>query len=452
MGVMESPPLWWLVALVLVLVAVGWTWRRGHGHARCRSRRVGQRTGRRLLRPRAPQDCAACRAQLTAPVLPPAVSAVAPWRAGTRRRGAPRRVATDGYACPSPACRYRGSTDAAVHALIGYGHHGTTDRIQDFVCQACGTKVSARWGTAFYQVKTPPARVGEVLSALAEGLTVDAAARVFGHGQRTIQGWLSRAGRHAGQVHQHFFRRLLLPHVQLDEIRTQLRRRTDVRWLWLAVDPCTKIVPVLHLGPRTQQSAHAVVHALVAVLAPGCVPVVTSDGLALYYYALTAHFGQWLQTGRRRYWQVAATLCYGQVIKHYRRCRLLRVTHRVLCGTWTHLQQGLQQLGLSGRLNTAFVERLNLTVRQGVAALTRRTWATAQTASGLLLHLEWWRGYYHFVRPHQGLRLALPQPRSRSGSRRPQRYQPRTPAMAIGVTTHRWSAVEFLSRPCLGAT
>jgi IS1 family transposase len=315
-------------------------------------------------------------------------------------------VATEGYACPSPTCGYHGITDAAVHALIGYGHHGTTDRIQDFRCQACGTKVSARRGTALYQLTTPPARVGEVLGALAEGLSVDAAVRVFGHGQLTIQGWLIRAGRQARSLHQHLFRRLQLPHVQLDEIRTQLRRRTAVLWLWLAVDPCTKIVPVLHLGPRTQQSAHAVVHALVAVLAPGCVPVVTSAGLAVYYYALTAHFGQWLQIGRRRRWQVAATLCYGQVIKHYRRRRLVRVTQRIHCGTWTHLRHALQQLGFSGRLNTAFVERLNLSVRQGVAALTRRIWATAQTASGLLLHLEWWRGYYHFVRPHQGVVLS----------------------------------------------
>jgi len=339
-----------------------------------------------------------------------------------------------------------------VHALIGYGHHGTTDRIQDFLCQACGTKVSARRGTALYQLKTPPARVGEVLSALAEGLTVDAAVRVVGHGQPTIQGWLTRAGRQAQSLHRHFFRRLLLPHIQLDELRTQLRRRTDVLWLWLAIDPVTKIVPVLHLGPRTQQSAHAVVHALVGMLAPGCVPVVTTDGLSLYYYALTAHFGHWLQAGRRRCWQVAATLHYGQVSKHYRRRRLVRVTQRVLCGTWAQAQRILEQVGLSGHLNTAFVERLNLTVRQEVAALTRRTWATAQTTAGLLLHLEWWRGYYHFVRPHQGVRLALPQPRSRGGRRLPQRYQPRTPAMASGLTTHRWSTVEFLGWPCPGAT
>ena len=67
------------------------------------------------------------------------------------------------------------------------------------------------------------------------------------------------------------------------------------------------------------------------------------------------------------------------------------------------------------------------------AALTRRTWATAQTSTGLLLHLEWWRGYYHFVRPHRGLRVALAQPRQRDGHRLPQRYRARTPAMAAGL-------------------
>ena len=57
-------------------------------------------------------------------------------------------------------------------------------------------------------------------------------------------------------------------------------------------------------------------------------------------------------------------------------------------------------MGFTGRLNTAFIERVNLTVRHGVAALARRTWATAQQSPHLLAHLEWWRAYYHFVRPH----------------------------------------------------
>jgi IS1 family transposase len=178
-------------------------------------------------------------------------------------------------------------------------------------------------------------------------------------------------------------------------------------WLWVALDPLTKLVPALHLGPRTQASAHALIHALAARLRPGCVPLFTSDGLRLYYYALTAHFGQWCDHGRRRTWRVADTLVYGQVKKTYRRS-VVRVTRRMAVGTGAQLRSGLRALGLSGRVNTAFVERVNLTLRQGVAALTRRTWATAQTAPGLAVQVAWWRGYYHFVRPHHALRVSLP--------------------------------------------
>ena len=92
------------------------------------------------------------------------------------------------------------------------------------------------------------------------------------------------------------------------------------------------------------------------------------------------------------------------------------------------------RLGWSGTLQTAFVECANLTVRQSVAARTRRTLATAQTAAGL--RSLWTRPGYHFVRPHRGLR---------------QGGRSRTPAMAAGLATRRWTAAEFLGYPCTQA-
>ncbi len=267
--------------LVLILIILGWLVYQAlrHRGAAAHARQTGQP---RRLRPRTADACPLCQTQSRMVVdLPLPSSGVRPWREGKSRRGRPKQVATEGHACPLPTCPYRGITDAAVHALIGYGHHGTTDHIQDFLCQACGTKISARRDTALFQIKTPPQRVGEVLSALAEGLSVDATVRVFGYGEPTIRRWLTRAGRHTARIHRHLFRHLALPHVQLDEIRTRLRQHGPVLWRWLVVDPSTKIVPVLHLGPRTQQSAYAVVHALVATLTPGAVPIVTSAGLML---------------------------------------------------------------------------------------------------------------------------------------------------------------------------
>jgi hypothetical protein len=197
--------------------------------------------------------------------------------------------------------------------------------------------------------------------------------------------------------------------------------------------------------------AHLLIHSLRQILAPGCLPLFTSYGLNFYFYALTAHFGHWLTGNRRgrnvRQWQVAAGLISGQVKKCYRRRRLIRVSQVMRLGTEAALKAALQGLGLSGKLNTAFIERVNLTVRHGVAALARRTWATSQQAPQLLAHLEWWRAYYHFVRPHESLRVALVQPRERGGKLLAQRYRQRTEALAAGRTHRRWTACEVLSCP-----
>jgi transposase-like protein/IS1 family transposase len=381
----------------------------------------------------------------------PAPLPVRPWREVKSRRGAPKRVSTQGFACPNHKCPYSGITDAHVHALVGDGTHGHAERIQTFRCQACHTTFTARRDTPLYRLKTPSQQVAVVLTALAEGLDPSAAERVFGYRQATITAWLSRAGEHAQTLHERSFCHLRLPHLQLDELRTRLRCYKQVLWLWLAIDPLTKIIPVLRLGPRTQSVAHALIHSLRQILAPGCLPLFTSDGLNLYFYALTAHFGQWLEAARQgqrvRQWQVAAGLIYGQVKKSYRRRKLVQVTPVMRLGTSVALTAALQGMGLSGRLNTAFIERVNLTVRHGVAALARRTWATALQAPQLLAHLEWWRAYYHFVRPHAALRVALVQPRERGGKLVAQRYRQQTPAMAAGRTNRRWTAREVLSCP-----
>src|SRR5713101_9290549 len=302
-------------------------------------------------------------------------------------------------------------------------------------------------------MKTPSQQVAMVLMTLAEGLDASAAERVFGYRQATITTWLGRAGKHAQSFHEHFFCHLQLRYVQLDELRTRLRDSTQVLWLWLAIDPLTKLLPVLQLGSRTQSMAHRLIHSFRQCLAPGCLPLFTSDGLNLYFYALTAHFGQWLVVGRRgrlvRRWQVDPGLIYGQVKKCYRRRKLVRVSHVMRLGTLADLSVALQGMGFTGQLNTAFIERANLTIRHGIAALARRTWATAQQTAPLLAHLEWWRAYYHFVRPHQSLRVALVQPQERGGTLAAQRYRQRTPAMAAGRTNKRWTAREVLSCPLL---
>ena len=107
------------------------------------------------------------------------------------------------------------------------------------------------------------------------------------------------------------------------------------------------------------------------------------------------------------------------------------------------LTNWLKALGYSGTLNTTFVECINLTLRHALAALSCRSWATAQLTGELHAHLEWWRAYYHFCRLH----LALRRPLARRGKQTPRRYGPRTPAMAAGLTDHLWSVEKLLAFP-----
>ena len=182
-----------------------------------------------------------------------------PWSAVKSRRGAMGRILTQPFACPNRRCAYYRITDAQVHALVGDGAHGRCEPLQTLRCQACGTTFSTRRGyplgdAALSSENRIPAPCG---SAHCSGsrLSVAAAVRVFGHRHATITTWLTRAGTHSATLHDRTFRHLEVPHIQFDELRTLKRCRAHTLWLWVAVDPLSKIMVVLRLGPRTQDAA-----------------------------------------------------------------------------------------------------------------------------------------------------------------------------------------------------
>jgi hypothetical protein len=71
-------------------------------------------TVQRLLKPRTPLDCPICR--LSSSGVRPAPAPVRPWSEVKSRRGAPKRVNTEGFSCPNRMCPYAGITDADFHA------------------------------------------------------------------------------------------------------------------------------------------------------------------------------------------------------------------------------------------------------------------------------------------------------------------------------------------------
>src|SRR3954454_2488899 len=110
---MEQGVLGLLALLVLSAALAGWIWCRNAALQRADS--PGAVCRRHAWRPRTPEDCPACRAAdaIPATALSPPVR---PWSEVKGRRGAPKRVATDGYACPSSCCPYYGIANARVHA------------------------------------------------------------------------------------------------------------------------------------------------------------------------------------------------------------------------------------------------------------------------------------------------------------------------------------------------
>jgi hypothetical protein len=141
-------------------------------------------------------------------------------------------------------------------------------------------------------------------------------------------------------------------------------------------------------------------------------------------------------------WMPLPTLLYAQVVKPYRRRRLVGVTYRVVFGTLERVQQVLSAGGR--KINTAFVERLNLDIRQRVAAVGRRVNTLCQGEDGLQHQLVVFHAYHNFVLPHASLRQPLPVPEATNGTGSAKQWRPCTPAMAAGLTDHVWSLQEVL--------
>src|SRR5260370_33046019 len=79
----------------------------------------------RLLKPRSPRDCPACT---LSSVVESAPAPVRPWHEVKSRRGAPKRVNTDGVARPHPQCLYFGITGTYIQALAGDGPPGPAEQ------------------------------------------------------------------------------------------------------------------------------------------------------------------------------------------------------------------------------------------------------------------------------------------------------------------------------------
>jgi transposase-like protein/IS1 family transposase len=364
--------------------------------------------------------------------------------------------------CPHSNCDYRGWLGRGNLRANGHPNGGPW---RQFQCTACEGYFPEHHGTIFHGKQVAVDLIVHVLACLAEGLGIRATARVFEVAPNTVLQWLVEAAEQLRAFSGYFLCDLHVEQLQLDEVYAVLRdlkagaisddealKRLDrsLCWVWTAMDPKSKLLVVVEVGARTLAVAQRVVHQVTQVLAPGCVPLFLSDGFKEYRTAILTHFGYWRQLERRQAkwplpkprWMPLPALLYAQVVKSYRGRRLVGVTHRVVFGTLGAIEQVLAACGWT--INTAFIERLNLDIRQRVAAVGRRVNTLCQGEGGVQDQLMLFQIYHNFVLPHASLRQPLPAPAVTNGRGAAKRWRPGTPAMAAGLTDHVWTLKEVL--------
>src|SRR2546429_9260673 len=286
----------------------------------------------------------------------------------TYARGRTRTIDSQNQFCPDLDCSYYGWLGRGN--IRANGHPGGNPWRQ-FQCVPCLGSFHQLHGTPLHGKHVSIDKLVWAVGALAEGLGIRAVARVFEVDPNAVLAWLVEVAEHAVAFSPYFLHDVRVTQVQLDALFALLsavkdgevsaaeavkRLSRSPHWVWGALDPVTKLLLTLDVGDRTLAMAQRVVHQVVQVLAPGCVPLFLTDGFKAYTTALLTHYGQWVQPARWRAqgptpkprWGPLPGLLYAQVVKTVRRRRLVRVQHRGVFGTLGARQQALAACGWQG--------------------------------------------------------------------------------------------------------
>ena len=308
-----------------------------------------------------------------------------------------------------------------------------------YKCEECGQSFTTSKGTLFYQLKTEPAKVILVLTLLVNGCPMQAIVAAFGYDQRTVRGWLKRAGQHCQQVHQYLVSQngLDLEQVQADEIKAKVQGGN----VWMAMAMAVKSRLWLG-GVISPHRDKGLIDALAGQIRAWalCRPLLLAvDGLRSYVGAFQRQFrakvpreGQ-LGRSKLRAWDDVAIV---QVVKK-RTAGLLHIERRIVQGSPEMVDRLIVASQGCGSINTAFIERLNATFRQRLAPLVRRSRALARQPQTLQYGMFFLGCVYNLCTYHSSLSI----PFLLADNRR--RLLKRTPAIAAGLTDHRWSIQEL---------
>ena len=333
--------------------------------------------------------------------------------------------------CHNPGCPDRGQRGRGNICI-------DSRKEQRYRCSTCGRTFAATTATPFYRLRTATDVVTVVLTLLCHGCPLQAIVAAFGFDERTVAQWQARAGEHCQEVHEHLVQQgqVDLGHVQADELWVKMVGKRVWMAMALAVPSRLWLGGVISLH-RDGALIRALVQQ-VRACARSLAILVCVDGLASYVTAFLRVFRYPVRTGRRGRPRlvVESGLLIGQVIKRYARWRVVKVVHRVVRGTVQTIAQVLKATG-GTVINTAYIERLNATFRSALAPLVRRGRVLAHNEAVLSAGMYLVGCAYNCCWAHDSLRLAAPE-------KAPRKWQEHTPAMAAGLTDHRWSLRELL--------
>ena len=354
--------------------------------------------------------------------------------------------------CPNQRCRYYGQPIGQGHMVRNGSSHGQPKAL----CQACGTYVSLKCGTAYLGLHADQAIFETAVRALAEGNALRATARIMQVDKDTICAWLDRAAPHCRRVLRYLWRDLQVRECQLDELWSFVHTKEDHlplaklydetygdAWVWVAFAPLWRVVLAFVVGKRTQERAELLLERVVHVT-DAYIPFFTSDQRPEYREAVLNTYGIWSQRPRQgnrgRYPQPRrippSDWLYAQIVKVREHDRVVAVDSKVVFGDPAAITEKLTALPTSESINTSFVERNNLTQRQSNRRLTRHTHGFSKELPWFERQLWLSLAYYHWVVPHHSLRQRLTTLEATRGAGSPRRWQPVTPAMAAGLTDH----------------
>ena len=341
----------------------------------------------------------------------------------------------------NPMSQFCHNLDCPARGQVGQGNITIhSQKEQRYRCKRCGRTFAATSGTPFYRLRQTADLVVIVLTLLTHGCPVQAIVATFGLDERTVAAWFQRAGHHAQHLHQHLVQQtqIDLQHVQADELWVKLVGGRVWQAMAMAVPSRLWLGGVISAQRDRHLIAAVVAH--VRSCARTLAILVCVDGLASYVSSFRQGFRHRVVTGKpgRPRLEAEGGLLIGQVVKQYVQRRLAGIQRRIVQGSAAAIADVLAVTHGGTGINTAYIERLNATFRSALACLVRRGRAIAHTQA-LLTAGMWLVGVsYNFCWYHDSLRQPAP-----VGA--PLKWDERTPAMAAGLSDHRWTMRELLA-------